>query len=223
LNAIQPIANYQAMAEQLISMIENVKMLNNNLLQQASILTQANYNQAEIANGGVFTTEIPQVNSQFINEVTLQYEQQGLTAIENYYPALEVLANQCPYQGGNAVYRARYFVSLINDSLEYNDDLNCLAAGIWRQNIDKKDNNLNINIVPNPTTGEFKIKFNTLIDENLTIKIVDCAGKVVFEEIKFISGNEMTISNVNIVDGIYQIQLVGAKSGVFNSRLTILK
>jgi hypothetical protein len=107
--------------------------------------------------------------------------------------------------------------------LEYNDDLNCLAAGIWRQNIDKKDNNLNINIVPNPTTGEFKIKFNTLIDENLTIKIVDCAGKVVFEEIKFISGNEMTISNVNIVDGIYQIQLVGAKSGVFNSRLTILK
>jgi hypothetical protein len=223
LNAVQPIANYQAMAAQLISMIENVKMLNNNLLQQASVLIQANYNQAEIANGGVFTTEIPQVNSQFINEVSLQYEQQGVVAIESYYPSLMVLANQCPYQGGNAVYRARYFISLINDSLEYNDDLNCLGAGIWRNSNTSNVMQLGMNVIPNPTSGNFKLAFSSPLKEKFQLLIVDVNGKDVLKSTITIDGREFEINVGNLISGIYQVQLIGDNSGVFNERLTILK
>jgi hypothetical protein len=211
------------MAEQLISMIENVKMLNNNLLQQASVLIQANYNQAEIANGGVFTTEIPQVNSQFINEVSLQYEQQGVVAIESYYPSLMVLANQCPYQGGNAVYRARYFISLINDSLEYNDDLNCLGAGIWRNSNTSNVMQLGMNVIPNPTSGNFKLAFSSPLKEKFQLLIVDVNGKDVLKSTITIDGREFEINVGNLISGIYQVQLIGDNSGVFNERLTILK
>ena len=204
-------------------MIENVKMLNNNLLQQASVLIQANYNQAEIANGGVFTTEIPQVNSQFINEVSLQYEQQGVVAIESYYPSLMVLANQCPYQGGNAVYRARYFISLINDSLEYNDDLNCLGAGIWRNSNTSNVMQLGMNVIPNPTSGNFKLAFSSPLKEKFQLLIVDVNGKDVLKSTITIDGREFEINVGNLISGIYQVQLIGDNSGVFNERLTILK
>jgi hypothetical protein len=223
LNAIQPIANYQAMAEQLISMIENVKMLNNNLLQQASILTQANYNQAEIANGGVFTTEIPQVNSQFINEVTLQYEQQGVAAIETYYPSLMVLSNQCPYQGGNAVYRARYFVSLLNDSIEYNDDLNCLMAGIWRASNTSAKKDLIMIVSPNPTTGNFKLSFNSPISDECIVTIISNTGQIVWESNLSIEGSEVSLNTESLVSGIYQVKLIGKKNGLFNERITVIK
>ena len=223
LNAVQPILNYQAIAAQLESMIENVKMLNNNLLQQTSILVQANYNQAEIANGGVFTTEIPQLNSQFINEVSLQYEQQGIAAIESYYPSLEVLANQCPYQGGNAVYRARYFVGLLNDSIEFNDDFNCLAAGIWRNSNTSNDLQISMNVIPNPTSGKFKLSFSSPIQEKFQLLIVDINGKNVYKSTTTIDGIEFEINIRNLISGIYQVQLIGEKVGVFNERLTILK
>jgi hypothetical protein len=223
LNAVQPIANYQAKAAQLDSMIENVKMLNNNLLQQASILTQANYNQAEIANGGVFTTEIPQVNSQFINEVSLQYEQQGITAIESYYPSLMVLANQCPYQGGSAVYRARYFVSLMNDSVEYNDDLNCLMAGIWRVSNTSTKKDLKMNVNPNPTIENFKLSFNSPISDECIITIISNTGQIVWESKLIIDGTEVALNTASLVSGIYQIKLIGKKIGIFNERITVIK
>ncbi len=223
LNAVQPILNYQAIAAQLESMIENVKMLNNNLLQQTSILTQANYNQAEIANGGVYTTEIPQINSQFINEVSLQYEQLGIAAIESYYPSLEVLANQCPYQGGNAVYRARYFVGLLNDSIEFNDDLNCLAAGIWRTANDSNNSGLNFNVIPNPSVGNFNISFNKSIKDAIEISVVDGSGRNVSYSKINIEGTELELNYNKLANGIYQIRIKGNEIGVLNSRITILK
>ena len=223
LNAVQPIANYQSMAAQLDSMIENVKMLNNNLLQQTSILTQTNYNQAEIANGGVFTTEIPQVNSHFINEVSLQYEQQGITAIESYYPSLVVLANQCPYQGGNAVYRARYFVGLLNDSIEYNDDLNCLASGIWRKANDSNNSGLNFKIIPNPSAGNFNITFNKSIKDAIEISVVDGSGRNVSYSKINIEGTELVLNFNKLANGVYQLRVAGNEIGVLNNRITIIK
>jgi hypothetical protein len=198
-------------------------MLNDNLLQQTSILTQANYNQAEIANSGVFTTEIPQVNSQFINEVSLQYEQQGITAIESYYPSLMVLANQCPYQGGSAVYRARYFVSMINDSVEYTDDLNCLMAGIWRASNTSAKKDLKMNISPNPTTGNFKLSFNKPIIDECIITIISNTGQIVWESKLIIDGIEASLNTASLVSGIYQIKLNGKITGVYNERITVIK
>jgi Secretion system C-terminal sorting domain len=223
LNAIQPIANYQAKAALLDSMIENVKMLNNNLLQQTSILTQTNYNQAEIANGGVFTTEIPQVNSQFINEVSLQYEQQGIAAIESYYPSLLVLANQCPYQGGNAVYRARFFVGLLNDSVEYNDDLNCLLAGIWRKPNEQPSTAKEVELIPNPNNGYCALKFSEKLDEKIDILISDINGGEVLRFSTQIQSDSFVLNLSKLANGCYSVKITGDKRLVFNDKLLIVK
>jgi len=145
------------------------------------------------------------------------------TGIESYYPSLEVLANQCPYQGGNAVYRARYFVGLLNDSIEFNDDFNCLAAGIWRNSNTSNDLQISMNVIPNPTSGKFKLSFSSPIQEKFQLLIVDINGKNVYKSTTTIDGIEFEINIRNLISGIYQVQLIGEKVGVFNERLTILK
>jgi hypothetical protein len=223
LNAIQPITNYQIIVEQLTQQLINVKQLNENLLLQSNLLQQANYNQAAIANGGVITTEVPQVNSHFINEVTLSYEAIGIQAILNYYPALEVLANQCPYQGGKAVLQARYYVSLLNDSVEYNDDLNCLMAGIWRASNTSAKKDLIMIVSPNPTTGNLKLSFNSPISDECIVTIISNTGQIVWESNLSIEGSEVSLNIESLVSGIYQIKLIGKKIGLYNERITVIK
>lgn len=222
-NAFQPITNFQNIVKQLTQQLINVKQLNENLLLQSNLLQQANYNQAAIANGGVITTEVPQVNSHFVNEVTLSYEAIGIQAILNYYPSLEVLANQCPYQGGKAVLQARHYVSLINDSVEYNDDLNCLMAGIWRASNTSTKKDLKMNISPNPTTGNFKLSFNKPINDECIVTIISNTGQTVWKSNLNIEGAEAALNTGLLVSGIYQIKLIGKNIGLFNERITVIK
>jgi len=223
LSATQTIPNYDEKVDQLTQMLENVKLLNDNLHYQASILRHNEYQQAAIAHGGVITTEIPQENSRFVNEVTLQYELQGVQAIINYYPALEVLANQCPYQGGKAVLQARYYVGLLNDSVEYNDDLNCLMAGIWRTGNTVVTKDLKISISPNPTEGNFKISFNNPVNDEFIFTVINSTGQIVAESKMKIDGSEASVNITSLVNGIYQFKLNGKNTGVFNERITLIK
>ena len=48
------------------------------------------------------------------------------------FPQTLAIAQLCPYHGGAAVYTARFFVSFINDSMEYDDQTVCLQQGILR-------------------------------------------------------------------------------------------
>jgi hypothetical protein len=153
----------------------------------------------------------------------LQYEQQGITAIESYYPSLVVLANQCPYQGGNAVYRARYFVGLLNDSIEYNDDLNCLASGIWREANDSNNSGLNFKIIPNPSAGNFNITFNKSIKDAIEISVVDGSGRNVSYSKINIEGTELVLNFNKLANGVYQLRVAGNEIGVLNNRITIIK
>jgi hypothetical protein len=145
------------------------------------------------------------------------------TGIESYYPSLEVLANQCPYQGGNAVYRARYFVGLLNDSIEFNDDLNCLASGIWRRANDSNNLGLNFKVIPNPSAGNFNITFNKLIKDAIELSVVDGSGRNVSYSKINIEGTELELNYNKLANGIYQIRIKGNEIGVLNSRITILK
>jgi hypothetical protein len=52
---------------------------------------------------------------------------------------------------------------------------------------------------------------------------VDINGKNVYKSTTTIDGIEFEINIRNLISGIYQVQLIGEKVGVFNERLTILK
>ena len=158
-----------------------------------------------------------------MKKVSLTYSQHGTQATINYCSSIEVLANQCPYQGGNAVYRARYYVSLINDSVEYYDDLNCLMAGIWRASNTDVKKELKMSISPNPTTGNFKISFNNPVNDEFIFTVINNTGQIVSESKMNFDGSEASVNITSLVNGIYQFKLIGKNTGVFNERITLIK
>ena len=71
------------------------------------------------------------------------------------------IAQQCPYAGGPAVYIARGLLRVVNDSIEYFDDVVCLQYGIFRTaNISVQSGEPTIKLIPNPAA-------NTLVMHHL--------------------------------------------------------
>jgi hypothetical protein len=195
---------------------------NGNFTQQC-ILHEADFIQAQIANGGVITTELPELNTQFINQIEQQYEEYGISAIIAMNPAIEVMARQCPYQGGTAVYRARYFVSLVNDSIDYDDENVCLTAGIWRKAGENNTVKTDFLIVPNPTTKNINIRFNNSLNTPINLTILTMDGKTVYSQQPVLNGLTISINDLKLESGVYQIAISFSDATILSKKLVIIK
>lgn len=125
----------------------------------------------------------------------------------NNYQQILSIAEQCPYYGGEAVYRARAILELVNDSLTYNDDVNCLLYGIYRTGV--TDSNLTsekIEINPNPANTFVKIKVSCLENEVFITKITNAVGQEVLETV-LQCNKENIISTANLQQGIYTVTI----------------
>ena len=76
-------------------------------------------------------------------------------------------------------------------------------------------NDQQISIYPNPNHGNFTIQLKNTADKNGTITIVDMLGRIVYETLYKLSGNEdiISISQLHLQAGTYNI-IIGKKAGV---------
>lgn len=190
---------------------------------QQRILHEADFIQAQIANGGVITTELPELNTQFINQIEQQYEEYGISAIIAMNPAIEVMARQCPYQGGTAVYRARYFVSLVNDSIDYDDENVCLTAGIWRKAGENNTVKTDFLIVPNPTTKNINIRLNNSLNTPINLTILTMDGKTVYSQQPVLNGLTISVNELKLESGVYQITISFSDATILTKKLVVIK
>jgi hypothetical protein len=142
--------------------------------------------------------------------------------------ALLVLANQCPFSDGPAVYKARSLYSQIYMQIrEYNDE-ECVPEGYSLRNSAGSDNGMNeelkselkINeskkaekynglgyrIFPNPTKDAFRINsFGK--SEIVDITITDITGKIIFSKTINVNGVSEPIA-LELTNGIYFVNLI---------------
>ena len=134
-------------------------------------------------------------------------------------------ANQCPYEGGISVYRARVLVSLLNDSIGYEDESVCELQGIYRQSINNSINEIDNGIIirPNPTSDYAEIILHDHSEGLCNIEIKDMTGRSVYtgsfnckEKSKKVS-----VSNLNV--GIYTVTVVINNNFVKSTKLSIIR
>ena len=134
--------------------------------------------------------------------------------------ALLAIARQCPYAGGDAVYRARSLCSAFSDEI-YNDKAICNAVGIQARQIKPKattTENTNIRLYPNPTSGDISIEG---ITENTNIIIRNLLGQVIFSN--NITQNKTTIALSTVPAGTYFVEIKQNDIIVLNTKLVIVK
>ena len=117
---------------------------------------------------------------------------------------IAVIANQCPLEGGIAVYFARSLYALIDDSRAYDDDRACQPASQLRG----LPTNLAEGILiaaPNPTRGyEVTLYINGDIPQgDATVYISNATGIEVQREICQFTNKQATIALQKLPQGSY--------------------
>ncbi|MBS1764954.1 MAG: hypothetical protein JSS90_08325 [Bacteroidetes bacterium] len=202
--------------------INHVNFLNqtiNNLdiIREASL--KDNLADAKLQNDYVINAEVPEMNSRLINNIEINYAERDNDIqylIDNFSAILSV-AQQCPYAGGNAVIRARVWVSMINDSIDYNDNAVCLQSGIYRIANDTTSETIksdDIKIIPNPASDKVTIELSGIDDGICKVQIRNTLNEIVYDNVFDCKKKKHTVNVSNLRQGVYSISVnaVGKKS-----------
>ena len=181
---------------------------------------------AEFYNSQVNATGLPLENEESINSIQIRYDLYGKDSIESQFQSFLYIAQQCPSQGGSAVYRARFFVSLFNDSLTYNDFSVCLAQGYYREmNPSLNQVNIEPNLIlkPNPAGESVEIIVENSSKINYSICIIDLEGRNMINYIKVASDLKTIINTSELSPGIYFVLVDDSNGLKLSKKLIILR
>ncbi|MBL0095421.1 MAG: T9SS type A sorting domain-containing protein [Bacteroidetes bacterium] len=131
---------------------------------------------------------------------------------------------QCPSSGGPSVHWARILVSLLNDTIVYNDGDVCATMGIFKQ---VKTNNgesaTNLICFPNPSSTSIQLLFNGLNGLEYTLEIHDRSGKLVLSK-KFNSASGMYYLNTSsLSNGLFHVLVRDHKGKIAKSKFIVSK
>jgi hypothetical protein len=172
----------------------------------------------------VTTGEMPQQNEKDIYEIELDIHKNGEGVAENYVTQLYSIAVQCPYSGGNAVFKARAILESMYDTI-YWDDVNlCFGEGIYRQaKGNQKAFANNIIVQPNPSSGILEIVKTYSLNNNCNVIIKNSLGAVLLEQtIDCKQGTEIIDAKM-LRNGIYTVSIISDNTVEQVQKVIIIK
>lgn len=184
-NAAQQVATTQTQYEQYLDTLRTIR------LQQVATLLSLN--------AAVSTSLAIEANHKTLNNIVLKILLSDTLASSDL-PTLADIAEQCPLEGGDAVYEARAMVAYFTG--EDFDDYELCASSERQQRVQKKNTTRaerSIEIYPNPTTGEVFLA----ADGEVLVRIFDNIGQLQLE--KIVSDHRLDLSQLQ--PGIYRLQL----------------
>lgn len=157
-------------------------------------------------NTAVNTTLVPDGNHKTVNNIVLSYLLTD-TLASGDLTTLEGIAEQCPLEGGDAVYEARAIVAYLTGASFDDEDICALAEERHQAEKPEKATALSrIVLYPNPTTG--LLTWSGIVDQTVILRIYNSLGQLQMEQ--DLSGASTQIGH--LPGGLYQIQLLDSQS-----------
>lgn len=128
----------------------------------------------------------------------------GNTLAAGNLATLTGIAEQCPLEGGDAVYEARAIVAYLT-GVSFDDDNLCDLAEA-RQQEEKTAKTAEIALYPNPTTG--LLTWSSTVDQPVILRIYNSLGQLQMEQV--LSGVSTQIGH--LPEGLYQVQLLDSQN-----------
>lgn len=176
-------------------------------------------------NVAIVPNSLAQENEQVVNTIYLVTFARGIEVLTSLqYSTLFAIAQQCPYAGGRAVYRARALLSMINRNIAFNDDSTCTPLGLNKAILPKNEKH-SINIIqisPNPANQNLQLFYN-LIDVVNGYRILNVQGQVVGTGILNGNSGNRFIETSGLYNGLYTIVVKGNDGSIVQARFIIQK
>jgi Secretion system C-terminal sorting domain len=129
---------------------------------------------------------------------------------------MEIIASQCPFEGGPAGYLARNLISMVDSSRIYDDETICYGAreGKLIEQPNEPNKIISSKVYPNPFKEGFIISLLGLKDDDVDIAITihDLTGRLIWQE--KVNSNKFPYA-INVNDrnsGIYFLELINVNS-----------
>ena len=162
-------------------------------------------NAASTSNG-LLDTALYQTNSKVVTSSLTDWFTGVPGGLEQHKTAIVQIANQCPLDGGEAVFQARALAFQLGDEGPYDDITICKVASKKRGDELLQDSTPQALIYPNPTNDRFS--FSSPEVEVTEVQLLNTLGRSVLTELL---GKDGRVSgSVNVSDipaGVYTVQL----------------
>ncbi|MEO7081350.1 MAG: hypothetical protein ABIY71_07470 [Flavobacteriales bacterium] len=173
------------------------------------------------ANSNIGTTELIETNRKEVDKIylsTIGKEIDTFTVVQA--DELLFIANQCPMLGGNAVYTARSLYRLIDETVEYDDQLLCLPHGIIMKSIRQQDA-VTLSIVPNPARDNATLVLDKGLDGPGVLLVFSTVGQEVLRKAIPMEMARMEFSTASLTPGLYHYQVRGPSGKMGEGKLAI--
>ncbi len=203
-------------------LIASIETHRNNLIDQVIPL-----------NNLISPENVQENNYKVLNEINLNYLFKGDTNLDDLQTsAIYNIANQCPYQGGEAVFKARLMYNeLIDSPIYFDDDSLCSlwedkTAETKSKNKMEEINNKfqsSANLYPNPANKVVNLTIQQSSFQVGEIVIFDMLGKKVFDFTLSPSQQKYTFDTSNFDNGVYFYQVWIDGKSILSDKLNIIR
>jgi Secretion system C-terminal sorting domain len=146
------------------------------------------------------------------------------------------LALTCPYIGGNAVYRARNILGMINPGNHYDDLVICNSQGMYKNGESKLQTQLNslteaekqkhleevgVILYPNPASSVVTIQYALNENEQADLIFYDILGNKVKEEKLYSNSFNKAIDIDGLASGLYVYQFISTSGKTYFGKIVI--
>lgn len=144
----------------------------------------------------------------------------------NYLFCSSAITMQCLSADGPAVERARTFVALVNDSINYDDDAVCLQSGIYKlaeSNPTSTSTAIGTQIQPNPARDQIEVTLTGKLEGMCRIELLDALGQMVIAEKMNCKDQTKTINISTLKQGMYSVKVYMNTTTLLVQKLSIIR
>lgn len=181
-----------------------------------------------VSNEGIITNANYDENERLVNEIYLE-----TIAIENFtFTASQTqillsIATQCPYAGGNAVFKARGMYALIDDDMDYDDENICLNESIVLRQASHPSSSPGVyeyaSVYPNPANESIRILFEFGKDIAGKIDIFNFLGEKVASFTILANKHFSNINVKSLSNGVYTYIIQSSAGFIQKGKLVITR
>jgi len=200
--------------------MESVMTYNRNVFNIADSSLVLTADNIRMINESMYTSETIEVNEQVVNEIYLSVlGQDQIQFSEDVIDQLELIANQCPLAGGNAVFRVRPILSLISNNYVYDDVNLCLQAGIILRESAKK---ITANLYPNPANKSVTLVYELPEGSTAELLLFNSVGMLQWKQQLKSGMTQMSFSTEQLAPGVYHYRVNTNSDFQLNGKLVII-
>lgn len=219
-----------ALAAERVVLFQDIDSLTNgNAILLDNILAQRTLNADAVSTDldSIAATLIFEQNEKIVNRIfleTIAVGQAGFSSGQIY--SLESIASQCPEEGGNAVFKARSILAVINENTLFDDDeFNCIP--VEERNRDQVQAAESIlqefRFYPNPAKNQIMLEWPSTLSGEGAVVLFDLTGREKLRRTLIFDDHKTLLQTNTLPAGIYLCKVIKGNVAIYTEKIILIR